>query len=44
MAVSNQEIAAYLAANPTLSDAQIVSAMAEYGVSPAQMASATGIS
>lgn len=43
MAVSNQEVAAYLAANPTLSDAQIVSAMAEYGVSPAQMAAVTGL-
>lgn len=44
MAVTNEQVAAYLASTPNLSDAQIVSAMAEYGVSPAQMASATGLS
>lgn len=44
MAVTNEQVAAYLASNPLLTDAQIVSAMAEYGVSPAQMAAATGLS
>lgn len=43
MPVSNADIAAYLGANPNLSDAAIASAMAQYGVSPTQMAEVTGI-
>ena len=43
MAVSNQQILDFLTANPGLSDAQIVTAMETYGVSPAQMASAVGL-
>ena len=43
MAVSNQEIQNWLAANPTASDATIAKAMDQYGVTPAQMASATGM-
>lgn len=43
MAVSNQQILDFLTANPGLSDAQIVAAMEQYGVSPAQMASAVGL-
>ena len=44
MAVSSQDIVNFLLANPGMSDAQIVSAMEQYGVSPAQMASAVGLS
>lgn len=44
MAVSNQDIIDFLLANPGMSDADIGAAMAQYGVSPAQMAQATGIS
>lgn len=44
MAVSNQEIAAYLVANPQLTDAQIATAMAENNVTPAQIAAVTGLS
>ena len=43
MAVTNQQIIDYLLANPNLSDAQIVSAMEQNGVSPAQMASAVNL-
>jgi hypothetical protein len=42
MAVSNQDILNFLNANPGMSDAGIASAMQQYGVSPAQMAQATG--
>ena len=44
MAVSSQDIVNFLLANPGMSDAQIVAAMEQYGVSPAQMASAVGLS
>lgn len=44
MAVSNQDIINFLLANPGMSDADIGAAMAQYGVSPAQMAQATGLS
>jgi hypothetical protein len=44
MAVSNQQIIDFLLANPGMSDADIASNMATYGVSPAQMAAATGAS
>lgn len=44
MAVTNQEIQQYLAANPGLSDRQIAAKMDEYKVTPAQMAEATGLS
>lgn len=44
MAVSNEQLASYLASNPNFSDAQIAAAMTEYGVTPAQLASVTGIS
>lgn len=43
MAVTNQQIIDFLTSNPGLSDAQIVAAMEQNGVSPAQMASATGV-
>ena len=43
MAVTTEDIQNYLAANPGMSDAQIVSAMQQYGVSPAQMSAATGV-
>ena len=43
MAVSNQQILDFLTANPGLSDAQIVAAMEQNGVSPAQMATAVGL-
>jgi hypothetical protein len=43
MAVTNQQIIDYLLANPNLSDAQIVAAMEQNGISPSQMASAVGI-
>lgn len=42
MAVTNQQIFDYLLANPGLSDAQLAADMATFGVSPAQMAAATG--
>ena len=44
MAVTNQQILDFLTANPGMSDAQIVAAMEQYGVSPAQMAQAVGVS
>ena len=43
MAVTNEQILSFLTANPDLTDSQIVAAMEQYGVSPAQMASAVGI-
>jgi len=43
MAVSNQQILDFLTANPGMTDAQIVAAMEQYGVSPAQMATAVGL-
>lgn len=43
MAVSNQEVAAYLAANPGLTDAQIVKEAAKAGVTPEQLSQVTGI-
>jgi len=43
-AITTTDIQNWLAANPGLSDAQIASAMDQYGVSPAQVAAATGIS
>lgn len=43
MAVTNQEITNWLAANPNASDKLIRAAMDEYGVSTNQMASATGL-
>jgi hypothetical protein len=43
MAVTNEQILGFLTANPDLTDAQIVASMEQYGVSPAQMASAVGI-
>ncbi len=43
MAVSNQDIIDFLLANPGMSDADIGVAMATYGVSPSQMAQATGL-
>ena len=43
MAVTNQQIIDYLLANPNLSDAQIVSAMEQNGISPSQMATAVGL-
>ncbi len=43
MAVSSQDIVNFLLANPGMSDAQIVAAMEQYGVSPAQMATAVGL-
>ena len=43
MAVTSQQIIDFLLANPGMSDAQIVAAMEQYGVSPAQMANAVGI-
>ncbi|CAK0752748.1 hypothetical protein CCP3SC1AL1_190025 [Gammaproteobacteria bacterium] len=41
--VSNAQIVDFLTANPNLSDADIAAAMAQYGISPTQMAAATGI-
>jgi hypothetical protein len=41
---TTQEIQNWLAANPGASDATIVAAMNQYGVTPAQMAAATGLS
>jgi len=43
MAVSNQDVAAWLASNPGLSDAQIAAAMTQYGVTPAQLSAVTGV-
>ena len=43
MAVTSEQILDFLTANPGLTDAQIVSAMEQYGVSPAQMAQAVGL-
>lgn len=43
MAVTSQQIVDFLLANPGMSDAQIVAAMEQYGVSPAQMAQAVGL-
>ena len=43
MAVTSAQIVDFLVANPGMSDAQIVSAMEQYGVSPAQMAQAVGL-
>jgi hypothetical protein len=44
MAVTNEQILGFLNANPGISDAEIVAAMEAYGVSPAQMAKAVGVS
>lgn len=44
MAVSTQDIVNFLNTNSGMSDAEIASAMAQYGVSPSQMAQATGLS
>ena len=41
---TTQEIKNWLAANPRATDAQIAAAMNQYGVSPTQMAAATGLS
>lgn len=43
MAVTNQQIIDYLLANPNLSDAQIVSTMEQFKISPAQLASAVNL-
>jgi hypothetical protein len=43
MAVTSAQIVDFLLANPGLSDAEIVSSMETYGVSPAQMAAAVGL-
>lgn len=43
MAYTSADIQGYLAANPGMSDVQIASAMNQYGVTPEQMAAATGI-
>jgi hypothetical protein len=44
MAFTNKEVFDFLKSNPTLSDADIFSAMKTYGVSPEQIATATGVS
>lgn len=44
MAVSNEEILAFLTRNPNMSDADIVASMQMYGVSPQQVIQATGMS
>jgi len=44
MAVTSADILGFLNANPGISDAEIVAAMEQYGVSPAQMAQAVGVS
>ena len=44
MAITSRQIIDFLLANPGMSDAQIVAAMEQYGVSPAQMATAVGLS
>ena len=43
MAVTSEQIVDFLVANPGMSDAQIVAAMEQYGVSPEQMATAVGL-
>jgi hypothetical protein len=43
MAVTSKQIIDFLLANPNMTDAQIVGAMEQYGVSPAQMATAVGL-
>jgi hypothetical protein len=43
MAVTSAQIVDFLVANPGMTDAQIVAAMDQYGVSPSQMASAVGL-
>ena len=43
MAVTSKQIVDFLLANPNMSDAQIVSAMETYGISPSQMATAVGL-
>lgn len=43
MAITSKQIVDFLVANPGMSDAQIVAAMEQYGVSPAQMAQAVGL-
>jgi hypothetical protein len=43
MAVTSQQIIDFLTSNPGMSDAEIVAAMEQYGVSPAQMAQAVGL-
>jgi len=43
MAVTSKQIIDFLLANPGMSDAEIVTAMETYGVSPAQMAQAVGV-
>jgi hypothetical protein len=43
MAVSNQQVAAWLASNPGVSDAQIAAAMTQFGVTPAQISAVTGV-
>ena len=44
MAVSSQQIVEFLLANPSMSDAEIASVMDQFGVSPADVAKATGVS
>lgn len=44
MAFTSQQIVDYLLANPGMTDAQIVAAMETFQISPAQMASAVGLS
>lgn len=43
MAVTNEQIFNYLKSNPGMSDAQIAADMDKYGVTPEQMAAATGV-
>ncbi len=43
MAYSSKEIIDYLLANPSMSDAEIASAMQTYNVTPSQMAQAVGL-
>jgi hypothetical protein len=43
MAITSRQIIDFLLANPGISDADIVAAMEQYGVSPAQMAQAVGL-
>ena len=44
MAFTNQQIIDYLLANPKLTDPQIVDAMKQFAITPAQLASAVGLS
>jgi hypothetical protein len=44
MAFTNQQIIEYLLANPKLTDSQIVDAMKQFSITPAQLASAVGLS